>query len=181
MSFENLTRRKARFSSVRGELTLEQLWELPLISVTGLSLNDVGKGINRALKEVDEESLVENVNNKAVKDLTEKLDAVKYIINVKQEENKALPSALPQEHWTVQALIVAINALTKAGNDLAFKAETSCGVAGRDEPLCDAIAHWAAERSKILEAIADKDDKALSKASKTELLEKLAKLDEDEE
>ena len=56
--FEIATRAKFRFDSLKGALTVEQLWELPLQSRTGVDLDTVAKGINASLKEVAEESFV---------------------------------------------------------------------------------------------------------------------------
>ena len=54
----------------------------------------------------------------------------------------------PQGHWTVKAAIQAARTVIKAGDDLSLMAQTSGGVAGRDDGLCAAIAHWTADRDK---------------------------------
>ena len=40
--FKQATKLKLRFSSVRGDLTVEDLWDLPLTSKSNLSLDGVG-------------------------------------------------------------------------------------------------------------------------------------------
>lgn len=57
--FEYATRNKLRFASVRGELTVEQLWDVPLRSKDDFNLDAVAKAANRALKSISEESFVE--------------------------------------------------------------------------------------------------------------------------
>jgi hypothetical protein len=58
--FEYATRNKVRFQSVKGELTVEQLWDVPLRSKDDFNLNVVAKTANRALKDISEESFVEH-------------------------------------------------------------------------------------------------------------------------
>lgn len=93
MSDQNLfleaTRKKYRFQSERGELNVEQLWELPLNSKNGFNLNAVAITVNSELKSLTEESFVETSSdpNRAI--LQGKLDVIKAIIAIRQEENKA--------------------------------------------------------------------------------------------
>lgn len=86
--FEQATRGQFRFSSARGAITTEDLWQLPLSGV--FSLNEVAKQLSRDLKQVEEEDFVAK---RKVSDeiLQVKLDIVKHIIAVKlaeQEDNK---------------------------------------------------------------------------------------------
>lgn len=135
--FEIAARRKFRFASVKGELTVEQLWDLPLIAGSGITrdvkcdLDTVGRGIVTELKGVTEESLV-NINPDPRKgELEAKLDIVKHIIASKQTEAAAAKSA----------------------------------------------AERADKRRKLVDAIASKDDEALTKASKEDLLKQLEEMD----
>jgi hypothetical protein len=86
--FEQASRLKTRFPSTRGELTVEQLWDLPLQSKAGFDLNSIAIGVNRALKEVSEESFVSTVANPARSSLDLQLEIVKYIISVKITANR---------------------------------------------------------------------------------------------
>lgn len=86
--FEKASRLKLRFVSVQGALTVEDLWDLPLKSVKGASLDNVAKSINRQLKEVGEESFVDTKSS-ANKELELMLDIAKHIIRVRLEENEA--------------------------------------------------------------------------------------------
>lgn len=87
--FVSATRKKFRFASERGELTTEQLWDLPLTSKNGFNLNAVAIAVNTELKGIAEESFVEVSSNPRRKELEGMLEVVKYIIAVKQEEAKA--------------------------------------------------------------------------------------------
>lgn len=87
--FITASRKKFRFASERGDLTVENLWDLPLTSKNGFNLNAVAIGVNAELKGLAEESFVETSTNPRRKDLENMLEIVKYVIAVKQEEAKA--------------------------------------------------------------------------------------------
>lgn len=79
---------KLRFPSLRGDLTVEQLFDLPLTHPSGFDLNSVAKMINGNLKVTGEESFVEDtIDNPQRKALEVSLEIVKDIIKTKQEEN----------------------------------------------------------------------------------------------
>lgn len=83
------SRRKFRFASERGDLSAEQLWDLPLTSKNGFNLNAVAIAVNSELKGLAEESFVETSTNPRRRELEQMLEVVKYVISVKQEEAKA--------------------------------------------------------------------------------------------
>lgn len=85
--FKQATKLKLRFSSVRGDLTVEDLWDLPLTSKSNLSLDGVGKPIQKALRESDEDSLVAIPTTSENELNSLRLAIIKEIISVKQEEN----------------------------------------------------------------------------------------------
>lgn len=91
MNTENLfiraSREKFRFPSSVGELTTEQLWDLPLTSERKANLNDVAKSINAGLKSV-EESFVGPSTDPQRQVLEAKLEIVKAIIATRQEESR---------------------------------------------------------------------------------------------
>lgn len=93
MSFELATRNKFRYPSIRGDLTTEQLWELPLQSKTGFDLDSVARGINQQLKAITEESFVNTSTNPAKPELEAKLAVIVHVIGVKQAENEAARKA----------------------------------------------------------------------------------------
>ena len=83
-AFETAIRTKLRFQSPKGEISLEQLYELPLRGDFGL---DTGaKTVNKALKNVSEESFVETASNPAQERLELALGIVRHVIDVKLTE-----------------------------------------------------------------------------------------------
>jgi hypothetical protein len=87
--FETASRKAFRFPSVKGELTTEQLWNLNLLANGGFDLNNVAIDLNKSLKAITEESFVSVKPNRGKTDLENKLEIVKHIIAVKQEEQAA--------------------------------------------------------------------------------------------
>jgi hypothetical protein len=86
--FLTATREKFRFPSVKGDLSAEQLWDLPLTSRTGADLDTVAKAVNAELRSLSEESFVDSgANAPKRRVLTAKLDLVKEIIATKQKES----------------------------------------------------------------------------------------------
>ena len=56
--FEQATRNKLRFESTKGPLSVEQVWDAPLTSRNGFSLDDIAKQAKRELDALSEESFV---------------------------------------------------------------------------------------------------------------------------
>jgi hypothetical protein len=88
--FEKAVRLKLRFSSPQGQLSAEDLWDIPLTTQRpgNASLNNIAKGISRELKNEGEEDFV-NPKSGADEILALKLDIVKHVIQVRQAENDA--------------------------------------------------------------------------------------------
>ena len=84
--FEQATRRAIRFESAKGDLSVEQLWDLPLQSRNQFDLDTIAKTVNRQLNAVTEESFVSVRENPAKETLSLKLELVKHIISVKLQE-----------------------------------------------------------------------------------------------
>ena len=81
--FEYASRNKIRFASPRGELSVEQLWDIPLRSKDDFNLNTVAKATNKALKDATEESFVETTRTALHVRLEVALDCVKHVIETK--------------------------------------------------------------------------------------------------
>jgi len=128
--FEVATRQKYRFASNKGELTTEQLWELPLKAKNGFDLDTVARSVYQDLKATSEESFVEVSQNPNKAVLEQKLEIVKHIIAVKQDERK--------------------KAEEKAAN--------------------------AAERKRLLEILAKRQDEELEGLSKEEIEQRIKEL-----
>lgn len=77
-----------RFPSQKGQLTVEDLFVLPLQSRSGFDLDNVAKSVNALLKEEAEESFVETTTNPRKAMLQLALDVVKDVIGTKQEQAK---------------------------------------------------------------------------------------------
>lgn len=82
-------RKKYRFPSNAGSLTLEQIWDLPLTHKTGLDLDSVARMINTELRSLTEESFVVTRVDPRKPELEEKLEIVKDVIATKIAEANA--------------------------------------------------------------------------------------------
>lgn len=80
MIFEQASRLKLRFETTKGFLSTEDLWDLSLVS-----LDSIYRVINKKLKEETEESLI-TTRSKSNKELDLKVEILKHIVKVKQEE-----------------------------------------------------------------------------------------------
>ena len=87
--FEEAVKQKLRFSTPKGNLSVEDLFDLPLSSTTGkTNLDDIARGLHLALKNETEVSFVEPRSRKAsVLDL--QFEVVKSVIASKMAENAA--------------------------------------------------------------------------------------------
>ena len=84
--FKEANRYKLRFDTDRGNVTTEDLWDLPLVNKS-VCLDNIAKQLSKKIKEVDEESFV--VKKSSADTILElKLEIVKYIISVKLEEKE---------------------------------------------------------------------------------------------
>lgn len=89
--FETAVRTKMRFP-FKGLISVEDLWDL---SVKDLDL--IFKTLNSQLKQVKEESLLE-IKTEQDKELDTKIEIIKYVVQVKQEEeNKRLKAKEQKE------------------------------------------------------------------------------------
>lgn len=105
--FENATRNKLRFASIRGELSVEQLWDVPLRSRDGFNLDNVARSANKALKEISEENFVETTKTPEHTRRETALETVKYVIEVKlaEEETAKTRAARKQEKEKLLAIL----------------------------------------------------------------------------
>ena len=86
--FEQASIQKISFPSVRGELTTEQLWDLPLQSKNQFDLDTVAKEVNASLKSVTEESFVATTTSPAKAKYELMLELVKHVIAFKLKANE---------------------------------------------------------------------------------------------
>lgn len=94
--FELASRKKFRFDTSKGQVTVEDLWDLPLTSTTNRpNLDDIAKDLYKQMKEDKEVSFVKS--SAAVSAdfnlIKAKFDIVKTIIDVKLAEADAAKKA----------------------------------------------------------------------------------------
>lgn len=90
--FEKSSRLKLRFDTARGQLSVEDLWDLPLTSAAGkVNLDDIARTLFKTIRDEGDVSFVKP----AAKDSTlqVKFDIVKHIIDVRVAERDAETSA----------------------------------------------------------------------------------------
>ena len=84
--FELAIRKKIRFPSARGDLTAEDLFDLPLESKNAFDLDNVAKAVNTKLRAVTEDSFVATRVNPEKGRLELALSIVKAVIEEKLTE-----------------------------------------------------------------------------------------------
>ena len=80
---ENAIRAKLRFTTPRGLISTEDLWDLALTSKTAINLDDIAKGIAKELRESEDSFVVTTPTNTT---LELKFDIVRHVISIKLEE-----------------------------------------------------------------------------------------------
>ena len=100
--FEQATRKKLRFASDRGQLSVEQVWDLPPVSKvdTALTLDKLARSAYQELKNFAEESFVAVPKENPQRELADlRFKVVKHIIDVKllEESEKKMAAARRQE------------------------------------------------------------------------------------
>lgn len=107
--FEKAIKQKLRFDSNRGQLTTEDLWDLPLTSRNSFDLDTIAKAVNFKIKESQEESFVKVRSNPAQDKLTLQLDILKYIIadKMQEAETKATTVARQQQRQKLEEVLAS--------------------------------------------------------------------------
>lgn len=105
--FDIATREKYRFDSTRGQLTTEQLWDVPLRSRDGFDLDAIARGLSRQVKAAEETSFVDSTPTEGSRRLAAQLEVVKFVIKTKLDEEAARTAAarVRQEQQTLLALL----------------------------------------------------------------------------
>ncbi len=78
--FENASKTKVRFETSKGEVSVEELWDLSLTS-----LDSIAKVISKELKEASEESFISKKSSANTK-LELKMEIIKYVIQGRLKE-----------------------------------------------------------------------------------------------
>lgn len=79
-ALETAIRRKLRFQTTRGNLTVEDLWDVPLTV-----LDEAYKGLSRQIREAEDDSLLAK-RDSGVEEASLKRDLVKHVVEVRQTE-----------------------------------------------------------------------------------------------
>lgn len=104
--FEKCARLKLRFPTPKGNVTVEDLWDLPLTSTTSrANLNDIAKDLNRQLKAAADEDFVTEAK-KPDNRLSLQFEIVKRIITVRMTENET--AALAADRRQKKARLVEL-------------------------------------------------------------------------
>jgi len=105
--FEQAAQIKLRFDTTQGRLTVEDLFDLPLTSLSGrVNLNDIAKGLARQIKTAEEvTSFVDTVPSGPGAALTLAFDLVKHGIRVAERDATATAMKKKEEKQKILALI----------------------------------------------------------------------------
>lgn len=118
-ALETITRKKVRFATSKGQLSIEDLWDLPLTSTTGKpNLDDIARTLHNQINEGREPTFVESARTQRVDEVTQaSFEVVLRIIEVRQAENKANLEAKAKAEQKQKILEILANrqdeALTK--------------------------------------------------------------------
>lgn len=105
-TFEYATRNKLRFASTRGELTAEQLWDVPLRSRDDFNLNAIAKTASRSLKETSEENFVETTKTAEHGRREIAMECIKHVIETKLAEEKAAETRVERSKEKAKLLAI---------------------------------------------------------------------------
>lgn len=106
--FETATRHNDRFESGKGMLNVSDLWQLPLMSKRGPSLQGVAMAVNREIQEIGGETFVRTAKvDPKLEALKRKLNVVRRVIEVKEDETRLakLKEARKQEKETLLEIL----------------------------------------------------------------------------
>jgi hypothetical protein len=108
--FEQASRQALRFASSVGDLTTEQLWDLPLVSKTGRSnLDSMARAFHSELKGLEEVSFVDTKPDPRKAELELQFEIVKHVIAVKLADRDAAKKAA-EDAEKKQRLMAALSA-----------------------------------------------------------------------
>lgn len=87
--YKEAIQKRYRFPSIRGPLTLENLFELPLKSPNGFDLDNVARSVHAQLQAQGESFVEVDSTNPAKEMLEGMMNIIKDVIKTKQEERTA--------------------------------------------------------------------------------------------
>ena len=91
-NFEKAARMKLRYDTPKGQLSVEDLWDLPLESAKGISLDGLAIAHHQQIKDGTEVSFVRKDSARSIEHEIARLkfDIVKHIIDVRMAENEEM-------------------------------------------------------------------------------------------
>jgi hypothetical protein len=123
--FEYAARNKVRFQSTKGELSFEQLWDLPLRpkdSKDDFHLDAVARAANKAWKEISEESFVKTGKTSEHTRREVTFEIVKYVIATKLVDEEVAKTRVSRKLEKEQLLSVLAEKQLGKLSDLSVKA-----------------------------------------------------------
>ena len=104
--FDKAFRQKLRFESPMGQLSVEDLWDLPLTARSGkANLDDIAKDLHHQLKNGDDISFVIQ-SKKSDETIQLKFDIIKHIIDVRLAEQSAAETLRSNKEKKQQLLAI---------------------------------------------------------------------------
>lgn len=100
-NFETATRRKLRFQTTKGNLSIEDLWDVHLTV-----LDEAYKGLSRQIRDAEDDSLLAKKDS-GVEEASLKRDLVKHVVQTRQAEAQAktLQNARRQQAARIRELV----------------------------------------------------------------------------
>ena len=120
--YEQAIRNKWRFASSNGQLTVEDLWDLPLKSTHGADLNSVAQALYieaKLTKKVPD--FVEETPTPELRLARDKLALVKHIISVRLEEQEAARTAAERRKEKARSVEILHEKKDSALSDLSIE------------------------------------------------------------
>jgi len=106
--FDLATRQKLRFDTMRGSLSVEELWDLPLTSPTGKpNLDSIALDLHQQLRGTGDVVSFVDEGARADKTVQLKFDVVKHIIDTRKQEARTALDARKRAE-TKQQLLAAL-------------------------------------------------------------------------
>lgn len=113
---EQAVREKLRFATVRGALTVEQLFDMPLVASDGFDLDSLSRVLLSDVKDYGQESLVKKDVNVSRDAAELRVAVVKHVIDAVQEKLDEKSAAVAKQQRR-QKLLAALE--TKESEELA--------------------------------------------------------------
>lgn len=119
--FEYSVRNKLRFPSSKGELTVEQLLDVPLRSRDGFDLNAIARTVNKSVTAETEENFVETTKTAKATRAERTLEVVKLVIETKLADEAAAETRAAKKQEKEELLQILAEKQKGALSDLTEK------------------------------------------------------------